>query len=228
MTFGQADEFVPRARRLAERALALDPDLAEAHAMLGTLAAIYKPDFQEAERRFRRALEREPVPWHVRSWYSNFFLQTLGRHEEARREGERALEDNPLSQILHWCLGNVLSGSGLAAAAEAAWAKAADLDAHFWLASTSLCLHHTALGRAAEARTSAERAFSISPNPFCTAVLAGALRNAESKMRRRRFSIGFLTARNASQSGWRSSASLPVTSTVQSRWRDRPWMRAIR
>src|SRR5262249_45047630 len=169
---------VARARGLGERAVALDPDLAEAHAMLGVLATIYKPNFQEAERRFRLAVGREPVPWHVRSWYSNFFLQILGRHEEARREGERALEDNPLSQILHWCLGNVLRGSGLDAEAEGAWAKAADLDAHFWLASTSLCLHHTALGRAAEARTSAERAFSVSPNPFCAGVLAGALRNA--------------------------------------------------
>jgi TolB-like protein len=182
-TFGHADDLVPRARRLAERALELEPELAEAHAMLGVLAAFYKPDFQEAERRFRHAVGRESVPWHVRSWYSNFFLRSLGRNEEAKREAERALEDNPLSQILHWCLANVLEGLGLHAEAQVAFEKTVELDPQFWLAWWSLSLHHAALGRPAEAQASAEKAFAIYPNPYNIALLAGLLQNVGEKVR---------------------------------------------
>jgi TolB-like protein/predicted Ser/Thr protein kinase len=171
-TFGHADELVPQARRLAERALKLDPDLPEAHGMLGVLAAIHNPDWKEAERRLRIAMAREPVSWHVRSWYSTFFLRRMGRNEEARREAERALEDNPLSQLLHWCLANVLEGMGLEADAQAAFEKAVDLDPQFWLGWFSLAVHHATCGRQAAAVAAAEKASSIFPNLFVTGVLA--------------------------------------------------------
>lgn len=182
-TFGHADDLVPRARRLAERALELDPDLAEAHGMLGALAAFYKPDFQEAEHRFRNALAGESVPWHVRSWYSFFFLRSLGRNEEAKRQAERALEDNPLSQILHWCLANVLEGMGLHAEAQVALERAVDLDSQFWPAWSTLALHHAELGRPAETRMSAEKAYSIYPNPYTIGLLAGVLQSAGDQAR---------------------------------------------
>jgi serine/threonine-protein kinase len=172
-TFGHADELVPQARRLAERALELDPDLPEAHGMLGALAAMHNPDWKEAERRFRIAMAREPVPWHVRSWYSNFFLRPIGRNEEARREGERALEDNPLSQLLHWCLANVLSGMGLEEEAQAEFEKTVDLDPQFWVGWYSLALQHATRGRHAAAAAAAEKASAIFPSPFVTGVLAG-------------------------------------------------------
>ena len=177
-TFGHADTLVPTARRLAERALELDADLPEAHAMLGVLAGFYKPDWEEAERRFRVAMAREAVPWHVRSWYSNFFLSYVGRKQEARREAERALEDNPLSQMLHWCLGNVLEGLGLEADARTAFDRTVDLDPQFWLAWWSLAIHHVLFGALGDAVTCAERSFAIFPNPLNIGVLAGLLRKA--------------------------------------------------
>jgi serine/threonine-protein kinase len=174
-TFGHAEDLVPRARALAERALALEPDLAEAHGMLGALAAFYKPDFQGADCRFRLAVDHESVPWHVRSWYSYFFLRSCGRNDEAKREAERALEDNPLSQLLHWCLANVLGGMGLHAEAEVGFKKAVDLDPQFWPAWWSLGLHHAAHGSSTEALTSAERAFAVHPNPYNIGLMAGLL-----------------------------------------------------
>jgi TolB-like protein len=50
---GNAAELVPRARRLAERALQLDADSPEAQGMLGVLASFLEADWKEAERWFR-------------------------------------------------------------------------------------------------------------------------------------------------------------------------------
>ena len=63
-----------RARELATRALEIDPDLPEAHAMLGIVAGHYDYDWSEAERRFRLAVGREPLSPHLRQWYGTFFL----------------------------------------------------------------------------------------------------------------------------------------------------------
>ncbi len=48
------------ARQLAQRALELDPDLTEAHGMLGIVAAM-EFDWPEATRRFRTVMARQPV-----------------------------------------------------------------------------------------------------------------------------------------------------------------------
>ena len=65
---------MPRARELAQRALEIDPDLPEAHAMLGIVAGHYDYDWSEAERRFRLAVQREPLSPHLRQWYATFLL----------------------------------------------------------------------------------------------------------------------------------------------------------
>jgi serine/threonine-protein kinase len=177
-TFGNAGELVPKARTLAERALELDADLPEAHGMLGLLAAYWNPDWKEAERRFRLATAREPVPWHVRSWYSSFYLRPMGDCAESRRQAERALEDNPLSQLLHWSLGNQCAGGGSEADALTAYERAVELDPQFWIGLWSLGLHHAVCGRLAEARVSSEKAVAIYPHPYNMGLLAGVLRKS--------------------------------------------------
>src|SRR5688572_23764142 len=56
-------DAMPRARELATRALEIDPDLPEAHAMLGIVAGHYDFDWAEAARRFKAA-EREQMSPH--------------------------------------------------------------------------------------------------------------------------------------------------------------------
>ena len=177
MTFGNAGELVPRARQLAERALELDPVLAEAHAMLGILAGFCDHNWQESQLRFRQAMAHEPIPWHVRSWYSVFHLRPLGHFAEAQKEAERAIEDNPLSQLLHWCYANILAGAGLEEEAQAALEKTVELDPQFWPGFWSLGLRHAVSGRVAESRTWAEKACAIFPHAYNTGLLAGVLTN---------------------------------------------------
>ena len=76
-------EAMPKARELALRALEIDPDLPEAHAMLGIVAGHYDFDWSEAERRFRLAMAREPISRHLRQWNAYFHLFSIGRAHEA-------------------------------------------------------------------------------------------------------------------------------------------------
>lgn len=53
-------DVFPRARSAVQRALAMDPALAEAHAESGHIHTVYDRDFPRAEAAFRRALEIDP------------------------------------------------------------------------------------------------------------------------------------------------------------------------
>ena len=52
-------EMLPRARAAAEKAIALDSSLAEAHNSLGVCALFFDWDWTAAERAFRRSLEQQ-------------------------------------------------------------------------------------------------------------------------------------------------------------------------
>lgn len=93
------DEFMPRARTAALKALALDPTLAEAHTSLGLIAETYDYDWQTAETEFRRAIQLNPGYATAHQWYAEF-LSWQGRFDEALQESERARQLDPLSLII--------------------------------------------------------------------------------------------------------------------------------
>ncbi|MBZ5577041.1 MAG: protein kinase [Acidobacteriia bacterium] len=173
-----AREAMPRARDLAQRALELDPDLAEAHAMLGIVAGHYDFDWRENDRRFRLALAREPISCHLRQWHSLFHLSALGQAEEALRQLDRVLEEDPLSQMWHWTRSNVLKSLGRDDEALAANRRACELDPQFWLGRTFLGLHLALRGSHTEARECIEKGAAAAPwCPINVGLLAGALEN---------------------------------------------------
>ena len=107
-----ANEAMPLMRASGQRALEIDPMLPEAHAMLGVVAGGYEYDWKEAERLFRLATARDPVPPLVHSWYGWFFLLMLGRVENAVEEMEQSLREDPLNVISRVVLAQVLSAAG--------------------------------------------------------------------------------------------------------------------
>jgi TolB-like protein/Flp pilus assembly protein TadD len=80
------------------KALALDPNLAEARVSLGTLL-LYDYRFDEAEKELRRAIETNPSYATGHHWYS-ICLQSLGRREDALRQTLIAEELDPLSPLI--------------------------------------------------------------------------------------------------------------------------------
>jgi len=87
-------------RAAAEAALAIDPDLAAAHAQLGRLRAVLDHDFAAAEAAFDRAIALDPGAPAVRQTRALWLLAPLGRLDEAVAEMEACLDQKPYSRSL--------------------------------------------------------------------------------------------------------------------------------
>ena len=92
-------DVYPKAKKAALRALALDPNLGEAHVALAFAEYLYDWKWEQAEQGFRRAIELSPSYAQGHLWYGNF-LAAMGRHDEAIAEARRGQELDPLSPII--------------------------------------------------------------------------------------------------------------------------------
>ena len=123
------DSF-PKARAAAEKAIALDDSLAEAHVSLAMVRASYDWDWVGAEQEFRRAIELNPNYATAHQWYG-ISLASLGRFPEAERELKRAQELDPLSPIVNMGVGEVLSWEGRDDEAISQYKRVIELDPSF-------------------------------------------------------------------------------------------------
>jgi tetratricopeptide (TPR) repeat protein len=83
-----------------ERALAIDPDLAEAHTSLAFIKLQNDWNWPEAEREFRRALELDPTQT-VPRLYHSWMMVLQGDSAGAIIEARRAQEIEPLSPLVN-------------------------------------------------------------------------------------------------------------------------------
>ncbi|HEY1805151.1 MAG TPA: winged helix-turn-helix domain-containing protein [Terracidiphilus sp.] len=90
-------DSLPQSRDAAEKAIALDPNLAEAHTALGVEKSHYEFDFPGAEKEFLTALELNPNSAYSHLFYSNCYLMPMARVDQAIAENQKALELDPLS-----------------------------------------------------------------------------------------------------------------------------------
>jgi TolB-like protein/Tfp pilus assembly protein PilF len=104
---GAPRDFFPKAMVAAHRAIKLDETSAEGHSALAMLV-LFDFKFKESEEEFRRAIELNPNYATAHHWFGNSLLVTLGRFDEAIKEGERAVELDPLSLIINADLGSTL------------------------------------------------------------------------------------------------------------------------
>jgi len=120
----------PQAKAAAQKALELDPDLAQAHAALGNVALFYDHDLVSAERSFQRAILLDPSYATAHQWYA-FGLAASRRFDEAVARIRKARDLDPLSLSIATDVGNVLFLAGRNAEAESEVRKALDMDPHF-------------------------------------------------------------------------------------------------
>jgi TolB-like protein/DNA-binding winged helix-turn-helix (wHTH) protein len=93
------NEFMPKARAAALKALQIDENLAEAHTSLALIAERYDYDWQTAEKEYQRAVQLDPAYATAHQWYAES-LSLQGRFEEAFAESARARQLDPLSLII--------------------------------------------------------------------------------------------------------------------------------
>ncbi len=91
------DDAFPRAKAAAQKALALDPSLAEAHAALSQCAFFYDWDWTTAERELRRAIEIGGPNVALTQSHALALLAVLERFDEAIAEARRLADADPLS-----------------------------------------------------------------------------------------------------------------------------------
>jgi TolB-like protein/Tfp pilus assembly protein PilF len=107
--FVSPEEGCGKAKRLALRALEMDPGLAEAHSSLAWAIQHYDYDFLGAEKEYRRSIELDPRYEPAHYWFG-IHLAAMGRFEEAIAEAKYAVSLDPLSRAantnlayVYWC-----------------------------------------------------------------------------------------------------------------------------
>jgi len=125
-----ARQLMPKAKEAALKALALDDNLAAAHASLGQITAYYDYDFPTAEREYRRAIELNPNYAPAHQWLAEH-LSAMKRNDEALVEIKTALELDPVSVIMNRIYADILVDGRKYDEAIRQYQKAIDLDPNF-------------------------------------------------------------------------------------------------
>jgi len=151
------EETYPYALMLARRALALDPDLPEAHLSMGGIRLLIERDWAGAEASLTRALELEPRLAVARA-YRSFVFATRREWDRAKADATQVLEDEPDSGLICYLAAATQYWSGDLAAATRLIDRALELEPKavfiHWLRSWVF----TVSGRAEEAITESLKA----------------------------------------------------------------------
>jgi serine/threonine protein kinase/tetratricopeptide (TPR) repeat protein len=98
-------QSMPLATTAVRRALELDESIAEGHATLGVILALYDWDWAGAEKEFVRSIELNGSSPASRDVYAFYFLRPVGRIDDAIVEVQHALALDPLSVLYRVHLG---------------------------------------------------------------------------------------------------------------------------
>jgi TolB-like protein/tetratricopeptide (TPR) repeat protein len=133
------------ARQLAQHALQLSPDLAEAHAMLSFIHRDYDWDWAAAEVESRRALALDPTN-PTALMIAAGVATTLRRSDEAQHLLQAALVRDPFFPLLIWWLGFSQYSAGRFADAEATFRRLLEIAPEYawtraYLAKTLIAEH---------------------------------------------------------------------------------------
>ncbi len=89
-------EAFEKSRQAANKALEINPNLAEAHNSLAYTLAFYDWNWTEAEKEFQKAIELNPNYPTARQWYGEY-LVVFGRFEESLNQIQQAQQLDPTS-----------------------------------------------------------------------------------------------------------------------------------
>ena len=164
-------ESLAHVKAAAGKALQLDASLAEAHTLLGVVAANYDRMPEVAESRFKRGLELAPNSVLAHQWYG-CYLMTQGRLAAAIAEFCRAQELDPLSPVLRVLISVTYFFARQPHKSLRHARKALAIDENFWLGYWSAALAHEQFSEPVEALGQLEKARERERSPWITALRA--------------------------------------------------------
>jgi TolB-like protein/DNA-binding winged helix-turn-helix (wHTH) protein/Flp pilus assembly protein TadD len=137
------EQTMAQAKVAAEKALQLDPNLAEAHASLGLIAPYFGWNWADAKRHYEQAIAINPNYATAYHWYAEGYLIPMGQADQAIAEMRKAQELDPLSPAIAMDLGKELYYARRYDEALMQLNRALELDpnlfaAHNWLSDTYL------------------------------------------------------------------------------------------
>ena len=122
----EKEEAMAKARASAKSALALDPNLSEAHLAQALILELLDLNLAGAEAEYRRALELAPQNPHTINDLA-ILMAELARLDEAVALAQRAIALDPLRSTFHYALAHFLVALGRYDQAEATLRKAIEL-----------------------------------------------------------------------------------------------------
>jgi len=164
---GRADTY-REAREAAQRALALDPRLASAHAALAQILRNYDRDMPGAEREYLKAIELDPGDATAHQWYAEF-LSINGRHDEAIAEIDKAHELDPLAAVITAVCGTIRIQARRYAESQPFNYEALHLDPHYYSIYTNVAQAMEGQGRYLEALDALDTQAQISGDKIAAA-----------------------------------------------------------
>jgi serine/threonine protein kinase/Tfp pilus assembly protein PilF len=122
-----------KALQSSEKAVDLDPSLAEAHASLGIVRMVFNWDFSGADREFQRVFELNPAYPYAHIWFSELLYAT-GRYDSSIAETRKAVALEPFTPAVRVNLGLSLMVAKQIAEAEREFRRTLDMDPNFPIA----------------------------------------------------------------------------------------------
>ncbi len=166
-------EAFPKAKAAAERAIAIDPTLSEAHTAMGNTLTSFDWNWTEAEKSFNRALELDPNSATAHYRFATEYLVSVGRTKEAASEVEKALEIEPLDPNMVANLSRAYLYNGERERALEQSRRAYEADPGFVIARLIYGLTLNAMGMYTEAIALSEKGLQNDPTNQHMLLVAG-------------------------------------------------------
>lgn len=138
-------EEMPKAKAAAQKAVDIDPTLAEGYTSRAFVKLAYDWDWLGAEADFKKALELNPKYPTAHQWYASYLVQ-MGKFDQARKEIEQAQQLDPLSPIISSNVGFYSYFEHRYDDAITQYKKTLEIDPNFWVARHYLGLAYAKKG----------------------------------------------------------------------------------
>ena len=171
---GAPQDYYPRAKAAAQKALELDDTLGEAHTSLANVFFRYL-ELAHSAKEFERSIELNPNYPTAYQWYGRLTLLAMGQFDRAMAEAKRAVELDPISPIGRTDVATVYMVARRYDEAIAQLRNTLETDPDFYWAHRQLGLALELKGAPGDAIVEYQRASQLNDDPRVLAFIGHAM-----------------------------------------------------